>query len=358
VSLREKTGAVAGMVLAGAPAWRGTAFDALLPRPVLPVALKPLITYPLEWLRLWGVERAAVCGDGLAAVIRSQLQPYADRLPKLQYLSDPQPRGAAGCVRDAAMAAGGDAFVVVDATTIPHIDLSRVFDEHRRMRAAITVVVQSARETPHADAHLTPTGVYVFSRRALDAVPAVGYHDIKESLIPQLARAGERVMICEADGACPRVLDAQSYLTINAWMVERIAAVAAPAGTDPQQTPLVHATAHVDRSAQLVGPILIGAGARVMAGATLVGPLALGRGSVVERNALLSRSIVWSGCRIGEGAMVDRSVLADNVSVPEAACLNGVIRAGTIPDAARLRAQDVAGVHPEPAVAGSALAFR
>lgn len=362
VSPRERNRQVEAIVLAGAHAWRGTPFDALLPRPVLPVALKPLIAYPLDWLRGWGVERATICADGLSAVVRSQLEPYVDGLPALEFRGDPQPRGAAGCARDAALAGDGDIFVVVDGTTIPHVDLSRVLRDHRRTRAAITVVVQSENGAAHSpDAHLVPTGLYVFSRCALEAVPAHGYQDIKESLIPQLRQAGERVMICEADGACPRVLDAPSYLTINAWMVERIASVAATRGlaaAGPHETPLIHATAHVDRSAQLIGPILIGAGARVMAGATLVGPMAVGRGSVVEPHALVSRSIVWSGCRIGEGAMIDRTVLADDITVPAAARLIGVIRAGEARNAARERAEGVPGCQPEPAVAGSALAFR
>jgi NDP-sugar pyrophosphorylase family protein len=349
------------IVLAGAYAWRGTPFDALLPRPVLPVALKPLIAYPLEWLRESGIKQVTICADGLAPVIRTQLEPYAGTLPTVQFRSDTQPRGAAGCARDAALCHDGDTFVVVDGTTIPDVDLSRLLSEHRQTKAAITVVVQPADGSADPlDAHFTPAGIYVFSRRALESVPERGYQDIKESLIPQLRRAGERVMVCEADGECPRVLDPESYLAVDAWMVRRMALADARRLAVPHAdgAPVIHPTAHVDPSALLMGPVLVDAGANVMAEAVLIGPVTIGRDSIVGSNALVSRSIVWAGCHIGENAMVDRSVLADDIVVPVAARWIGVIQASAAPVGARTKSRRVQGRATQPAVADRALAYQ
>ena len=66
-----------------------------------------------------------------------------------------------------------------------------------------------------------PSGMYVFNREALDVVPGRGFYDIKEHLIPQLYRSGERVIAYPSEGASPRVLDASSYLAVNEWMVEQ-----------------------------------------------------------------------------------------------------------------------------------------
>jgi NDP-sugar pyrophosphorylase family protein len=358
---REQGGVVA-IVLAGGYAWRGTPFDALLPRPVLPVALKPLIAYPLEWLRTWGIDQVTICADSLVSVIQSQLQPYLDNLPSLEFRSDAQPRGAAGCARDAALCRLGETFVVVDGNTIPDVDLSRVLREHRQSKAAVTVVAQPAecwRDTD--DAQLVPTGIYVFARRALERVPPLGYQDIKESLIPQLRRAGERVMMCEADGACPRVLDSQSYLAIDGWMVRRLALEDPRRAAFPNAdgSPIVHPSAHVDPSALLVGPVLVDEGARVMADATIVGPVTIGRDSVVGARALVSRSIVWAGCTIGEGAMLDRSVLADDIVVPPAAQWIGVIEVNAAASAgSKPRARRVPRRATRPAVGDRALAFQ
>lgn len=324
-------GAVEAIVLAGAHTWRSTPFDALLPRPLLPVAQVPLVGHSLRWLRRWGATRATVCANGLSPIIRDHLARYRRSLPPLVFHEDHGPRGAAGCARDAALATAGDVFIVVDATTIPDVDLARVVEEHRQSRAALTIVVQPIPPGERGDRALVPAGLYVFSRRAMEAVPAAGYQDVKESLIPRLYAAGELVTTTEADGTCPRVLDAQTYLSVNHWMIARTAARSeALHDTDAaaRGAAVVHPRALVSPSALLVGPVLVDAGAEIGANATIVGPASIGARTRIEPHALVSRSILWSRVIVGGGAVVDRSVVADGVHVPGHEKLVGAIKAG------------------------------
>jgi NDP-sugar pyrophosphorylase family protein len=321
------------LVLAGAHTWRATPFDTLLPRPLLPVAQLPLIGYPLLWVRRWGAARVTVCANGWSTAIRQHLARHRRTLPTLTFHEDHGPRGAAGCARDAALGSIGDTFVVVDGTTIPHVNLARIIDEHRATRAALTIVVQPVpRGNTQSVSPLVPTGIYVFSRRAMEAVPAAGYQDIKESLIPRLYAAGDLVTTTEAEGTCPRVLDAQTYLSVNQWMIAR---TAVRADTDHEIDPVgrgaaavIHPRALVSPSALLVGPVLVDAGAEIGPNATIVGPTSIGARSKIGASALVSRSIVWSRTVIGEGAIVDRSVLADHVHVANGARIVGAVKAG------------------------------
>jgi NDP-sugar pyrophosphorylase family protein len=323
---------IESLVLAGAHAWRATPFDALLPRPLLPVAQVPLVAYSLHWLRRWGATRVTVCANGLSPTIRHHLVRHRRSLPATAFHEDHGPRGAAGCARDAALATSGEIFIVVDATTIPDVNLARIVEEHERTRAALTIVVQPVqRGAEHIVSPLVPTGIYVFSRRALEAIPAAGYQDIKESLIPRLYAAGELVTTTEAEGTCPRVLDAQSYLSVNHWMIARTAARSETlhdvesAGRGPV---VIHPRALVHPSALVIGPVLVDAGAEIGANATIVGPASIGARSKIEAGALVSRSIVWSRAIVGAGAMVDRSVLADHVHVASGVKLVGAIKGG------------------------------
>jgi mannose-1-phosphate guanylyltransferase len=164
--------------------------------------------------------------------------------------------------------------------------------------------------------------VYVFERRVLDHIPEAGFQDIKENLIPRLHRAGERVVTHETDGFCPHVLNAQTYLAVNQWMVQRLA----EKGRDNGDESLVHPSAWVEQGALLVGPVQVGARARVQAGATIVGPTSIGAESTVARNALVARSAVWRGCTVGEGSVVHGCVVGDGAVIPPAARLfNNVV---------------------------------
>ena len=355
------------ILLAGTHAWRRTAFDQLLPRPVLPVAQMPLMAHPLRWLRAAGASRVTICANGLATQLREHLEPVRHLLPSLAFHEDPSPRGAAGSARDAALATDADLFVVADATTIPDVSLLRVLMEHQESRAALTVIVQPSNDGRGTSlvpsgmygTGLVPTGLYIFSRRAFEYVPAAGYQDIKESLIPRLYAAGELVVTSEAESQCPRVLDAKTYLAVSHRAIARSTQQSDPLGAPALDgVPSIHPSARVSPTALLIGPVLVGRGVEIHDGAVIVGPSSIGAHSVVERGALISRSVIWDNCTIAATATVDRSVLSTGVHVSAGTNLVGAIQVGVRPAPARDAVSVVPHPAMEPAVNARGLAFR
>jgi NDP-sugar pyrophosphorylase family protein len=305
------------VVLAGTHPWSGSSFEKLAPRPLVPVALEPLISYSLRWLLQGGITRATICANGTTRLIEAVLGSGDGLGMGLSYYQDGTPRGPAGCVRDAAERTRSQTLVVTDGTAIPTVDLAELLASHHASGAAMTAVVHRGHSlaTPPS-----PVGVYVFERRALDHVGASGFQDIKENLIPRLHRAGERVVAHASERFCPHVLNAQTYLAVNHWVLRRLAH-----GDEGVGGILLHPTASVDPGARLVGPVLLGAGVRVEAGATLVGPTSVGAGSVVGPGALVARSVVWSRCVVGEASVVHGCVVGDDAVVPPAARLFNVV---------------------------------
>ena len=345
------------VLLAGTHAWRKTAFDQLLPRPVLPVAQMPLMAHPLRWLRAAGASRVTICANGLAPQLRDHLEPIQHLLPALTFHEDQSPRGAAGSARDAALATDGNLFVVADATTIPDVSLLRVLAEHQEAGAALTIIVQPS--SSGRTGSLVPTGLYVFSRRAFDYVAAAGYQDIKESLIPRLYAAGELVMTSEAESQCAQVIDAKTYLAVSHRTIARATTAAAILGdlaTDA--APTIDPSARVSPTALLVGPVLVGPGAQIHDDAVIVGPASIGADSIVERGALVSRSVIWDECTVGTEASVDRSVLSTGVTVAPATRLVGAIHVAVRPAIKKDVRPAVAVPALEPTVDARGLAFR
>jgi NDP-sugar pyrophosphorylase family protein len=320
---------LSAVVLAGTHSWSGSTFERLGPRPLVPVALAPLVSYSLRWLERAGVRRVTICANGTTRAIEAALAD-SDFGVDLEYYKDSTPRGAAGCVRDAGLSTEASTLVVLDGTAVPVVDFEELMACHRASGAALTAVVHGDRHTPSAPP--SPGGVYVFDRRVLDHVAGAGFQDIKENLIPRLRRAGERVAAYLSGGFCPHVLDARTYLAVNEWMLQRLAGE-----SDGDHGPLVDADAFVDPAARLVGPVQLGPGVRVERGATIVGPTSIGPDSVVCRNALVSRSAVWSECVVGDGAVVHGCIVGDEAVVPSRTRLFNAVRAheGRGPVAAR-----------------------
>lgn len=307
---------ITGILLAGAHPWANSGFDSLAPRTLLPVGHRPLIWYGLSWMDREGIREVAVCGNRETRLLQARLGRHVPETMTVSYHQDPMPRGAAGCARDAALATDADTFVVAEGTAIPNVDLGAVLAKHRRSEACVTVVVHSeARRNSHSPtpALQVPSGIYIFARRAFEAMPTQGFCDIKEALIPQLYAAGERIISFEADAATPRVLDAASYMAVNEWMIERLVRNRdGLEGYVSSACGLVHRDAYIAADATIVGPVLIGPGARLLDRAVVVGPTSIGREATIERGAMVARSAVWRRSTIEEFASADRCLIADD----------------------------------------------
>ena len=325
----DRLDSVCGIVLAGSHHWGDGAFERVLRGPLLPVAQTPLICYSLEWLNAGGVRQAVLCANSSTPAVRDYLGDGAAMGVSLEYFEDHEPRGPAGCARDAALLSTAETFVVVEGTLVPSLDLAELLRTHRASGVGATIVVEvdrrgggDGRGRPRL-----PGGIYVFERRVLEGIAPRGYQDIKQGLLERLHAAGEHVAMHEVQGLSPRVLDYGSYTSVSRWLITR--AIKRPtflADYTRVGDGLHHPTASVHPTARLVGPVLLGPGARVEAGAVLVGPTSVGAGSVVGAGALVSRALVWDHCTIGEAAIVDASMLADHSTVAAAERVYGAVQ--------------------------------
>ncbi|HEY0780179.1 MAG TPA: sugar phosphate nucleotidyltransferase [Gemmatirosa sp.] len=304
-------------MLAGSYYWGEGAFERLLRGPLLPVAQRPLITFPLAWLRDGGVAAATICANSSTPLVEQALGDGAALGMKLSYHADAQPRGPAGCARDAAALTPADTYVLVEGAMIPSVDLGALLAVHRESGAVATTVVEVDRRraavgTPRRGA---PGGIYVFERHVLESVPAAGFQDIKQGLLERLYAAGERVHVHEMRGLSPRILDYASYAAVSGWLIATAAQRADFRDYVPVGDGLRHSTATVDPSARLIGPVIVGPGASVGPDAVLVGPVSIGARSTIDAGAVVARSSVWERCCVGAGALVDASLLAHAVVI-------------------------------------------
>ena len=302
-----------GIVLAGTFPWANSAFDRLSPRPLVPVAHRPLIAFSLSWLQSVGMRSAIVCGNRSSRALQTNVMQQFSNDLHLTYLEDRMPRGAAGCVRDAALASDSQTFVITDGASMPDVDLDELLCVHAESGAAATVVVHQEPRRPGQAALQVPAGVYVFDRRVIELIPRHGFVDIKEHLIPNLARAGEPIATFAVTGVMPRVLNAETYLAVNEFATHLLATGwTTPEGYDLHGEALIHRDASVSQDATLVGPVMVGAGATIEAGAVIIGPTSIGLDVTIGARALVSRSSLWRRSRVLSNAVVDRSIVADD----------------------------------------------
>jgi mannose-1-phosphate guanylyltransferase len=135
------------LILAGGRGTRLRPLTATTPKPVLPLAGRPLLTFMLDWLARHGVDEAILsCGflaDEVARVLGDRHETV-----RLRYVNEQEPLGTAGPLRLAFDEGGLDERVfVLNGDVLTDIDLSAQLAFHRREGALATLALVAVEDT-------------------------------------------------------------------------------------------------------------------------------------------------------------------------------------------------------------------
>jgi NDP-sugar pyrophosphorylase family protein len=136
---------IQAVIVAGGRGERMRPWTDRVPKPMIPVAGRPLLEHQLDWLKRSGVREAIMCLGYKAEVVREHFTDGSRWGLRLDYHVETSPRGTAGCVRDAWPGIRGEALIVYGDIFVD-IDLAGLLAAHRGARAAATLVLA---ETDH-----------------------------------------------------------------------------------------------------------------------------------------------------------------------------------------------------------------
>jgi len=333
------------VVLAGGPGTALMPLANLRHKLALPVANEPLIRHLTRFLHANGINDAAVVGNGQLdnPEMQNRLRDACEPEVQLTFYTDRGPRGTAGSLTLLRAFLDDSPFLVVESGVLAvGLDLYPVARLHAQRGAGLTVVVggessgESHIERIDMDMHdrirrvrilersvqdrlrLRPKGIYIFSREAFDRIPATGYVDIKEQLIPYLNE--EKVLVCaaHADGYARKIGELGDYFAANRELL-----VGGPVprnghfGREIREEVWAGPDVEIDPGALVVGPVVLGPKCRISSGAQVIGPAALGAGVSVGRSAVVRESILWPDSRVVDEARVDYCVVGDGCVIPK-----------------------------------------
>lgn len=344
---------VGGIILAGSYLWGESPLEWIGPRPLLPVAGRPLVWYGLDWLRRSGIEHVTVCANSHTSALRSCLGNDGATGVFVDYYEDVMPRGPAGCVHDAARGRSEDVLVVMEGALLPRADLREILRAHVESRSVLTIVAVEQGSLPSGVAQLKPAGIYVVSRSALDLVPERGYQDIKEMWVPRLHEHGRRVtpFVIDAEAAIG-VTGLGSYLRAAVSTLENVSERESR-GDDYRRVgrAWVHRSARVSESARLSDLVLVGPRAWIEPKVVILGRTIVGPESRIGTAAILNDVVSWPGCEVGKGAILNRCILLSGSSIEPGLVVRDTVCCGSTdgrPQAAVGTASAYWAMEPQP----------
>ncbi len=318
------------LVLAGGEGTRLRPLTLTLPKPVMPLAGRPFLSFMLDWLHRHGVDEALLsCGYRSEDVER--VLGHEHRGMKLRYVVEDEPLGTAGPLR-LALDEGvlADSVLVLNGDCLTDIDLTAQLRQHEATGAAGTLALVAVEDTSsygvvptHEDGRVeaflekrpgpAPTnrinaGAYVLERSVVEMVPSGRAVSIEREIFPELVDDGLYGFL--SDGYWIDIGTPERYMESTYDLL---------AGRVDSDLP------PRDETGSLIYDPCITSGARI-------GPL----------------SVLGRHCSVGDGSTVERSVLHDDVRVGrDCEIVEAVLAEGA-------RVEDGARIGPDAIVGGGA----
>jgi mannose-1-phosphate guanylyltransferase/phosphomannomutase len=324
------------VVMAGGEGSRLRPLTSRQPKPLVPVAGRPIMEHILLHLRRHQMRDVVATVQYMGASIRNYFGDGSEQGVALTYSVEDSPLGTAGSVM-LARAQLTEPFVVISGDSLTDIDLVAAVRFHRERRAIATIVlkpvpnpleygvvvvdeggaVQRFIEKPswgEVISDLANTGIYILDPAVFDFFRPGEPTDWSGDVFPKLLKQGEPVFGWVASGYWEDVGSHGAYIKANFDCLEGRVKVQIP-GERVGDSIWVHEEAEVATSARIDGPALIGAGAKVRAGAWVNGPCVIGGYTTIDTGAKVSNSIIWDHTYIGENTRLRGSVVCRSVTV-------------------------------------------
>jgi mannose-1-phosphate guanylyltransferase len=323
---------VQALVLAGGEGTRLRPLTLTTPKPVMPLAGRPFLSFMLDWLARHGVDEAILALGYKSDEVHRVLG--EDELGmRLRYLIEEEPLGTAGPLRlaaDEGLLVGSGPILVVNGDCLTDFDLSAQLRQHEATGASGTLALAAVEDTAsygvvpttdsgEVEAFLekqpgpAPTnrinaGTYVLDRAVIDTIPSGRAVSIEHEIFPRLV--GNGLYGFPFDDYWIDIGTPERYLEATYDLL---------AGRVESELP------PRDETDSLIYDGCITSGARI-------GPL----------------SVVGRHCSVGDHSVVERAVLHDNVRVGS----ESTITEAVIAEGARLG--DGVRVEPEAMIGAGA----
>lgn len=312
-----------------------------LPKPMAPVANRPVLQHLLERLAGSGVEGAIVNLHYFPDAIRSYFGD-AHGLP-VAYSYEPELLGTAGGTKrcEAYLTAGGDdCFLVTSGDGLHDVDLAALVARHRASGAAATLALKPVAEVEQfgvavvdeeglirgfqekpsreeARSDLANLGVYCLSTDVLRRIPADTFYDFGKQVLPELLADGEKMAAFVTEAYWSDVGSIDELVAANLASARGETGVQL-GGREVGDGVVVEDGASVDPAAELVGPVLVGRDATIAAGAQITGPAVIGPGCTIGRNAAIKAAVLLPGATVPSDGLVAGGIMGDADRLAEA----------------------------------------
>ncbi len=331
------------------------------PKPMLPMANRPMVEHIITLLKSHGFDDIILTVSFLAGTLRRYLGDGSEFGVRISYATEESPLGTAGSVYNARDELD-DRFLVISGDVLTDVDLSELVAFHERTGAVATLALKAVDNPLEFGIVITGedgrierflekptwgqvfsdtinTGIYVLETEVLDAIEPGVATDFSSDVFPSLLAAGRPLYGFITDRYWEDVGTLEAYLVAHRDVLDAKVAVEL-SGFPLRPGVLVGEGAEIDPSARVSSPAVIGPNCRIGPQAHVGSHCVLGANVRVGEGAELERTVVHDNCYLGAHVTARAGVIGRSCEVREGAHLDDGVVLG---DACRIGEQAVIG---------------
>ncbi|GAC1463514.1 MAG: mannose-1-phosphate guanyltransferase [Ktedonobacteraceae bacterium] len=348
------------VVMAGGEGSRLRPLTIRRPKPMVPIAGKPVMEHILHLLKRHGITEVVVTVQYLASNIEDYFGNGSQWGMHITYSREDVPLGTAGSVKNAEdeltepfLVISGDALTDYDLT-----DLIRYHNEKKSLATLLLAHVPNPLEygviITNEDGHITQflekpswgevfsdtinTGMYVLDPKIFSYFEKNKQFDFSQELFPMMLKQGDPLFGYVAPkGYWCDVGSMSEYMRANADILQGNVDL----GIDAKNIGgniWCEEGVDINADAQIYGPVYLGRDCKVRAGAIIHGPSMIGSYSIIDERAQVDRSIVWNSSYIGDRAELRGAIVGTSSNIKSKAVMfegsvigdNSIIQDGAI----------------------------
>lgn len=330
-----KNNRLKAMIMAAGVGSRLDPLTKFVPKPLVPVANRPVMDILLDNLKNIGINDVVSNTHYLADMI---IDRYSNKFGdfNIQFIKEENLSGTAGGLKKCQFFfEQGDEFLVLSADGLSNADLKKGIDIHRKSQAIATIGIKQIphEEVSHfgvvvtdddgyiaefqekpsiedAKSNFINTGIYIFDYRIFDYIPENTFYDFAKNVFPQLLKEHE-INTFEIEeywtdiGTLEQYQQSNQDLFNGACTFEHGAVVTSGSGKYISQT------LNIPHSMEFVGNSTIGKNCKF------------------GENVVLENCIIWDDVVVEDGVKITNSVIASG-SIIETSVSDMIIGADTV----------------------------
>lgn len=325
------------VIMAGGSGTRLRPLTSHLPKPMVPVANKPMSEHILDLLKKHDFNDVMFTLHYLPQAISDYFGDGADWGMNIQYATEQgKPLGTAGCVK-AVQDWLDETFLVISGDGLTDIDLTKAVQFHKDNKSKATLVlkrvenpleygvvitdkegrIQRFVEKPGASeifSDTVNTGIYILEPEVLLYVVMGKEQDFSNDLFPLLLLRKEPMFGYVADGYWCDIGNLQMYRQAHQDVLDKAIDVQINLPKIADNIWVGEGT-EMDASVQMEGPIIIGKNCRIGTDVYLGPGTVIGDNCIIQEKASLKHPVIWSNSYIGNEASIRASIICNNATI-------------------------------------------